>query len=258
MQWKEEDRMNQKDKQVLEMINMKKMVTTGELCELFGYSESTARRTLQRLSDRGMIQRYHGGAMSNKYKVEQEGIQHRFEQQSQEKDRIARHAVEQIRPGSTIVMLGGTTVYKMCKYLQGMKITIITNSMLVFEELKSNPRTNIILLGGRYNYVEEEVRGVLTNTNLKLLRADALFTGATEFHPHIGFMTGDIESVELYRLCIEAVNRTFVLADSSKLGEGGAAVMAVCQMIDCLITDTGLLDMHVAGFEEQGVKVCRV
>lgn len=250
--------MNQRDKQALEFINMKKMISTAELCETFGYSESTARRLLQRLSDRGLIQRYHGGGVSNQYAKEQNGVHERVEHRLKEKERIAKYAAELINPGDTVILLGGTTVHKMCKYLRGMKITVITNSMLVFDELKNNSRVGLILLGGIYDHHEMEVRGGITNSNLQLLRADSLFMGASTFHPQIGFLSMDIDAVELYHLCMEAVNNTYILSDSSKLSKDGAAVMATCQKTDCFITDTGLPDEMAMEFEQKEVKVVRV
>lgn len=250
--------MNQKDKQVLEYIDMKKMVSTTELCEIFGYSESTARRVLQRLVDSGLVERYHGGAISNQDIKRKTGIQERLEYHFAEKDNIAKCAAEQIKQGSTVVLLGGSTVYKMCKYLIKKNITVITNSMIVFDELKDRDNIVLILLGGRYNFEEMEVRGALTYSGLQILRADKVFMGATKFHPQIGFMTSDLESVELYRLCIEAAKETYILADSSKLGKDGTAVMASCTMVDYLITDKKMGSEEEKEFAEKGVKVLRV
>lgn len=250
--------MNQKEKQVLEYINIKKMVSTTELSQKFGYSESTVRRILQRLFDKGRIQRYHGGAASDDYSKEPSGVHKRFEQCLEEKERIAQYAARQIKPGSAVFLMGGSTVCRMCKYLKGMNITVITNSMLVYEELKNTENIRMILLGGRFNADEMEVGGMLANTNLQLLRADSLFMGAYHFHPRVGFTTTDMEAVEFYHLCINAVKDTYMLVDSSKVGMDGMAVMATCHMIHNLITDVGFSDELAQAFEEEGVRVVRV
>jgi len=250
--------MTDNERHALELINVKKSVSTLELCEALGISESTSRRLLLRLSDRGAIRKYHGGGMSIDYHSIRNGIQHRFEQHVDEKDRIAKEAALRVSPGSTIILLGGTTVYRMCKYLRGMKVTIITNSMIVFDALKDEQAAEILMLGGKFNRHEMEVSGVITNSNLKMLRADSLFMGTVSFHPRIGFLTDDINSTELYGLCMDATRTRYILADSSKLGTAGAAVTATCEQLDCLITDNALNNDIAMEFQQVGLKVLLV
>ena len=51
---------------------------------------------------------------------------------------IARTASKLIKEDSTIILLGGSTVCELCKY-KNMNITVITNSILVFNELNIHP-----------------------------------------------------------------------------------------------------------------------
>ena len=166
--------------------------------------------------------------------------------------------MSQFYSGDVVELLGGTTVAAMCRYMRGMKITVITNSMLVFAELRNRAEIQIILLGGQYNIEEMETRGVMTHNTLKMLRANCLFMGASHFHPGFGFMTTDINSVELYQLCLEASRKKFILADSSKFGESASAVIARCDMIDCLITGKNLPPEVCKAFNAKGVEVLAV
>jgi DeoR/GlpR family transcriptional regulator of sugar metabolism len=247
--------MTEKERYVLDFINTKKTASNTVICEALGYSESTIRRILKKLDNKNLIKRYHGGGHSLEIHKTPPGIKKRFDQQKREKDRIAKTAVSHFKNGSTVVLLGGTTVYNMCKYMHGMRIIVITNSIIVFDELRNDPRIKIILLGGQYNDEEMETRGVLTHNNLKMLRANCLFMGANKFHPDIGFMTTDIESVELYQLCLEASATRFILADSTKLGEDASAVIATCDMIDFLITDNRLPLEARSAFDKKNVSV---
>jgi len=246
------------DKYVLEHININKYVSTIELCDTFNISESTARRLLLRLSDRGLIHRCRGGAMSVVYSNVKNGIQVRYECNADVKDRIARAAAARVTPGSTIMLMGGTTIFKMCKYIIGMKLTVITNSLIILDALKDANYIDILMLGGKFDRSEMEIVGAIANSNLKLLRADSLFMSATNFHPRIGFLTDVIDSIELYERCIEAVSERFILADSSKLGTSGAAVTATCEQLDCLITDSALDEYAVTEFREKGLEVVLV
>ena len=48
---------------VLSFIRQAEFVSTQQLCERFGVSESTIRRMLEKLDSAGLITRVHGGAM---------------------------------------------------------------------------------------------------------------------------------------------------------------------------------------------------
>jgi len=248
-------RMTDYEKKALELINVRKSISTLELCRVLGVSESTARRLLLRLSDLGAIHKYHGGGMSIDYFNTRNDLHKRFELHADEKDRIAKAAASHVKPGSTLILLGGTTVYKMCKYLKGIRVTVITNSMIIFDALKDEQAVEILMLGGKFNRNEMEVRGVITHANQKMLRADSLFMGTVSFHPRIGFMTNDIDSIELYSLCMDAANTCYMLADSYKFGVAGAAVTATCAQLDCLISDNALSEDIVAAFQQEGLEV---
>lgn len=49
---------------IVEQVKQKKSVTLTELCELLGASESTVRRDLNSLDEKGLIKKVHGGAIS--------------------------------------------------------------------------------------------------------------------------------------------------------------------------------------------------
>jgi len=230
-------------------------MTTEEICDAIGISESTARRLLSSLSDKQLITRFHGGAQSLLLTTETSALQKRMNLNPDIKDDIARRAAQEIKPGMTVVLLGGTTVYMICKYILERHITVITNSLIVYEGLKDAAAVDLILLGGRYNRNEMEVRGALTNINLRMLKADCLFMGATGLDPGAGFLTDDINSVELYRLCIDAAKSTYVLADSTKLDFHGSVITATSEMVNYLITDPAIPCNVIEKFTEKGVRI---
>ena len=153
------------DKKILDYINLKKTVTTIELCDEFRISESSCRRALRKLDDKKLIARYFGGANSIEKIQNNSDVVTRFNQFDNQKDRIAKKSAESIQSGSTIILLGGTTVFRICKYIKRLKITVITNSMLIFNELCECQEITLILLGGQYNRSEAELTGLITISN---------------------------------------------------------------------------------------------
>ena len=247
--------MRKNENKVLDLINIKKTISVPDIYKTLKISESTARRAVTVLSDMKLINRYHGGAQSIVDIENQKDVKGRMIINPELKDNIARTAAMQVCSGQTVILLGGTTVYMMCKYIINKNITVLTNSMLVFDELKDASNIRLILLGGTYNADEMELEGVLTNFGLKLFNADCMFFGTNGFDPNYGFLTSRIEAIELYRGCINASRLKYALADSSKLFAQGPAVIATCENVDYLITDTGISREIATIFTEKKTKV---
>ncbi|MDD3174518.1 MAG: DeoR/GlpR family DNA-binding transcription regulator [Herbinix sp.] len=238
---------------ILAFINTRKNVTIYDLCESFNISESTARRTISYLEEKGKIGRYHGGAFSLLQNPKTQIIS-RLDENTDKKIRIAQSASEIVCDNSTIILLGGTTVSYMCTFIKKKRITVITNSMLVLDELKNCPNIKLIILGGLYNNDESEVGGILSNSSLSYLRADLLFMGASGFDEKSGFINAN-HSVELFRTCVKASNETNVLVDSSKYNSGGSSIAASPEQIKRLYTNSDLDPRIIKSFQLKGVEV---
>ncbi len=242
-------------KQFLEFINVQKTVTTVELCDKFNLSESSCRRELHRLEESNLIKRYHGGAISLDKVDENSSIKERFDLAEDKKEAIAKEAAKLIQPGSTIILLGGTTVYRLCKYIKHMKLTVVTNSIIVFHEFYNQKNIHLILLGGEYKRDEAELTGVLTITNSKLFVCDHLFFSVSGYVDHVGFTTTDPESVELYTWCMQLSKQTNLLCDSTKLTKKGKILTASISDVDYIISDEKIKPAVKEGLIEQGAKL---
>jgi len=243
------------DIDVLNFININKLVTVGQLKGSLGMSESTVRRSLCRLSQKKRIIRFRGGA-STVYAAETYSkIHERYGANIAKKEKIAKKASEMVKYGSNVILLGGTTVACMCKHLTNMGLTVITNSTLVLDQLKYDKNTKLILLGGEYDNDEAEMHGWLTGNMLAYLNADYLFTSATAFDPGIGFSTPDLDAIELYKKCFASSQNVCMLIDSSKYQRKDIAVMAHNEDVDYLISDSELPKEARERFASIGISV---
>ena len=242
------------DEAIYQYVKKLSSATLADIGTTFDISESTVRRALARLEKLGWLRRFRGGAIALTSKAT--FYDRRLQDYYAEKEAIACKAAEQVKDGSNIILLGGTTVSAMCRYLHGKKISVITNSLTVIDQLKGSSGIELIALGGVYNHDEYEFVGTMTNIGLRFMRADSLFLSCVGFSPDTGFTTNHIDAVEFYRLCMKNANKTFVLTDSSKAEYTGIAVFAGVHEIDCLITDTGLAQETIQSFNETQIEVC--
>ena len=246
-----------KDSKVLNYIDTYKIVRIEQLSKAFGISESTARRVLARLEKSNRIIRFHGGA-SSADKGPDCGLNSRFHKNMREKDAIASSAAKMTEPGSTIILLGGTTVAAMCGHIAGTGLTVITNSTLVLDRLKYDASTRLILLGGEYSPEEGEMHGSITINAMGFLNADCLFTSVTAFDAERGFFTSHLNAINFYRQCFGAAKKVYVLADSSKYLKQDIAVIARNEDVDCLVSDYALPEEAKKRFLDKGVNVLTV
>ena len=86
-------------KQVLELVKGRGFVTLADLAREVGVSESTARRDLDHWEGRGVLRRVHGGAMSAEDGQGLPALEARANAQVAEKRRIALAAAARVRDG---------------------------------------------------------------------------------------------------------------------------------------------------------------
>lgn len=240
--------------EVLAFIRQNDFTSTQQLCERFHVSESTVRRMLDKLDAVGLITRIHGGAMSIANPAKLTEFQRRNRENKEQKIAIARAASELVNEHDTVILMGGTTVCEMCQFIFDMHITVISNSILVLNNLRHAPHIRLIMLGGLYNYQEEELGGLMGNSDLPFMRANWMFMGASGFDERFGFAITNA-SPEMYRNCVESSLNACVLADSSKYMSGGTSVAASLEQVSCLITDEGLNMRAKEALEAQDIKV---
>jgi len=241
------------DFEIKEYVEKMSGASLSDIRLAFGISESTVRRTLARLEKSGKLRRFRGGAVA--VPAIDTAYERRVKEFYIEKKAISHRAAQYVNNGSSIILLGGSTVAGMCPFLVDKEISVITNSLAVVDQLKNSPNINLIILGGIYNHDEYEFVGNMTNMGLRFMRADCLFTSCVGFSPGTGFLTNHINSVEFYQLCMKNAEKTFVLADSSKTECKGIGIFAGADEVDHLITDAGLSPETIDRFSGMQVQV---
>lgn len=244
-----------KKRNIKEYVCRNKYVRTMEIVHKFSYSESTVRRLVSELHDSGDVIRCRGGAFSPECLVESADTLHQNERYATQKKSIANRASLEVRDHETILLLGGTTVSRMCKQLKGKSITVATNSLYVFEELRNETSIELILLGGLFNKKEAECSGMLPLPCTDDFICDRVFMGVSGYVRKSGFSTSDLNSVELYNWCIKVSKKVYVLIDSSKFSIRGKGITAKLKDVDVVITDKDVTKSIVHELEEYQTKV---
>lgn len=244
-----------KHKDIIQFITQKNEVSVRELAERFYLSEATVRRTLTKLENVGYVVRFHGGARLAD-PMETSRVKRRSLLHVAEKDAIAAFAAGLVQDGATILMMGGSSVAAMCPHLQGKNITIITNSIVIIQEMAWMTNCKVILLAGVLNPTEMEVRGALTEHSMARLHAGLAFFGTSGLSLQHGVLTDDPNAIGTYEKCVSISEKTYVLADHTKFTNpaGTTAVFNLDERIN-LITDDKAPPAVIKALKARGVSV---
>ena len=224
----------------------------SELAQSFGVSEMTVRRDLRELARSGRLERVRGGAVSTRAEPPfEQTVVERFEA----KDRIGAAAAGLVHEGETVMIDIGTTTLQAAHHLRGSRITVVTTSLAVYEELVADPGIELLLPGGvvRRNY--RSLVGVLAEDSLRQLKADVLFLGTSAVDERLAVWDSTMVEVPIKRAMIAAAGRVVLLADAAKFSMEGSVRVCEAGAIDQIVTDDALPAGARAAIDEAGIEV---
>ena len=146
--------MNKRQTKILELLTQNKKIEVTKLSELLGVSQVTIRKDLDALSESGMLIREHGYATLNK----SDDMNIRLAYHYQQKQQVAKKAVESIQHGETIMIESGSCCALVALEIAKTKkdVTLITNSAFIADYIRKHTAIKIILLGGEYQHESQK------------------------------------------------------------------------------------------------------
>lgn len=154
---------------------------------------------------------------------------------------IAQVAAEQAQPGDVILIDSGPIMTCLAEeMLQKQGITVITNSLPVFDALKHNPELTLISTGGLLRHGTDTLSGPTVEAALRELRADKLFLAATGLTLEFGISHTDLTQVAAKQAMIHAAREVILLADHTIFGQESVAQIAPAGIVHKIITDEAL------------------
>ena len=220
-------------------------VSNKALLEVLDISESTLRRDLDHLEERGEIKRVHGGAILDKISQESDFTVNRSTN-IKEKSIIAKKAAALIKDNSYIFLDAGTTTNQLIDFIANKNLTVVTNGLMHIERLKAN-NIKSILLGGTIKERTFVTYGEITLSEISSLYFDIAFIGANGINDK-GYWTADINEALIKRTAIKNARKSYILADSSKIGRNYFAKICNIDQADLITEDiwfTHLLLIHL-------------
>ena len=207
----------QRQEEILRILERKGSVALQELKEYFHASESTIRRDLNSLAARGALVKVFGGAVRRGGSIDSRDMQmeERRELHAEEKEKIGRYAASLIGPGDFVYLDAGTTTGAMIPYLTEKTAVFVTNAVSHALRLSAGG-FRVILSGGEIKASTEAAVGVEACESLKKYNFTKGFFGSNGVSPERGFSTPDIREAAVKKCALEHAAEAYVLCDGSK------------------------------------------
>ena len=260
--------LEQRQEEIVQLLMKEKSVKTSTLCGLFSASRETIRRDLEALEGQGMLKRIHGGAMrldsspgSVESVQESAAVYTSFDQRRKEhslsKEEVALEAAGYILEGQVIALDSGTTSLELARVVKSRfhRLTVVTNSLSIANELADAEGITLILTGGIYSPEEKACLSDMATLILSRINIDILFLTTCGISVNRGITYQRMEDLVVQDKFMEASDETIVIADSSKLGVNSLVRMCGIEQVSRIITDSSAAVEQIAAFEEAGIPV---
>jgi DeoR/GlpR family transcriptional regulator of sugar metabolism len=168
---------------------------------------------------------------------------------------IASKAATLVEPGDVVLVDGGSIAIYLAEELRQKKeITVITNSVIVFDALNRTPGITLISTGGAVRYNTQMLVGPTAENALRELRADKLFLMTSGITLDFGLSHHPISEVTIKQAMIRSAREVIVLADHTAFGADVGVQIAPLKVAHRLITDDALppstrLEISKAGIQ---------
>lgn len=242
---------------ILNTIRKNGAVTTGELMEALQVSIETVRRDLLHLERLGQLQRVHGGAVSQGEMQPYQALPQRLEANASGKTELCEVAALLVNEDDIIFVDSGSTAVFFAKALlaKGIRLTVVTHSMDVFEILSGKENFQVILCGGFYDSAEKAFHGHLTLDTLRQLHVGKAFlcpsaislrSGVWDYHPAL---------VQVQAQVIAASDQVVFLADSDKFEKNAMLKLSDASTNHIYVTDSAFPQNYKQLYEDHGLHV---
>jgi DeoR/GlpR family transcriptional regulator of sugar metabolism len=242
---------------ILELLEKNKSVKVSYLMNLFDTSIETVRRDLEHLEKAGYLKRVYGGAVLEKVGINEVNFTIRENKNMDEKIEIGELASRYVTEGQAIAFDVSTTNTEIAKAVKKKikKLTVITNSIAIAEELSDMEDYTIFLVGGVLKKEERCLIGSMAEKFIEQFHIDLTFVSCSGISLSEGITDYGIGELEVKKQMMKYSQQSIVVADSTKFGI--VSLLNVCgfDKISMIITDSKLNEKVKNKYLELGTEI---
>lgn len=243
--------------EIMRLLNKEGTVKTSQLIKEFKVSLETVRRDLEFLEKSKKLKRVYGGAIQINPSREYKDFTLREKEFNPQKAKIAEKALKFITDGQAIALDAGTTTLILARMLKERfkNLTIVTNSLIIAEELVGFSEFDVVLTGGKVSLKDYAVSGIIAEQTIENFFFDVCFITASGISLKAGITDYSLNTVQIQRKLIESSQKTIVLADNRKFSS--ISIVKACNFsdINIIISDDELSKDVIKQYKENGIEI---
>lgn len=247
----------ERHQEILNIIKDKGRISIGEIQERFNVSVDSARRDLRILEEKCLLRRTHGGAIP----LRQIGFIKPPKCTPKDivniKDNyyaIAMKALSLIKENDVVYLTSASVGYFMAQNLPMLKFTVVTNSIIIAEEVRKKDNIRIILFGGDMT-PEGVCKSALAVEMAQRIRIDIAFITSASISADFGLSIQSSENVGFINAVINSSKQTIGLFPTEKVGFESIIQICPADKLDILITDWDAPEEELTKIQDLGVDV---
>jgi DeoR/GlpR family transcriptional regulator of sugar metabolism len=244
-----------------ELIASRGMVDLETLAAELRVSQSTVRRDVDALVQRGLVTRTHGGVIwtADRAETPTNGVRpyafdQRMDYQVPAKQRIARAARDLVAPGETVLIDGGTTTYYFAKELVGMSLQLVTNSLPITNLFLNDEHVELVVVGGLLYPRYGVLLGPTAEHVLESIHPKTMFFSVAGLHEG-SLYNQNLLLVQSERRMMQQAQRVVLLVDSGKFGHQALSRLCSIDEIDAIVTDAPPSEADTARIRESSCEL---
>lgn len=228
----------QRHQQILEIIEAKRFVSVGELCDKLYASGATVRRDLADMEKQGLITRVRGGAVAVDGLKGDKPYLLRSGENREKKVTLCRRAREMVHDGATLMMDSSSTSATLAAMLGGVRdLRVVTNGLKTISALTENTDAKVFCSGGTI-LDASSMWGQNAITTISQYSADILFFSCKGLEASLGATDSSEDGAQVKRQMLLSSRKKVLLCDSSKFGLSYFCKICSTADIDLIITDS--------------------
>ncbi len=223
--------------QLLSLIHVNGYMRIEDLAARLNVSAQTIRRDIKKLSEDGILSRYHGGAGQPSSSINRE-LEEREVFLVEEKRRIAAAVAERIPDRCTVFLTAGTTIECVARaLLMRQDLRIITTCLRVAGLLYKRRDFEVMMPGGCVRPQNSGIIGPSALEFLQKFRADYYVGSVGAIDPAGTLLDFDFNEVAVMRIMMANSKHVFVAADHTKFSASASVELGAASAIDVLFSD---------------------
>ena len=243
--------------QILLKLQEEQRVVVSELAQLYGVSEETIRRDLDKLDREGFAIKSYGGAVINEGITIDLPFNIRKNQNVIGKQKMAEIVSALVNDGERIFLDASTTAVFVAKALKDKEnLTVLTNSVEILLELSDVSGWNIISTGGRMQEGYLAFLGSMTEEAIRSYYVDKAVFSCKALDIQRGMMESKEAFAAAKRVMLASSRENILVVDSSKFDQASFCVSGTFDVVGTVVTDEKPREDWIELFEQRNIRCC--